>query len=163
MNWTPKQMQRYRELGEASSGRSIRETASLCFDDCKFFPPVLPRAIAVAEAELGCALPDDLKQLYSETDGVDAHYGTNLVMPLQEALEENETLRKSPDLRDLYMPFDHMLVFGGAGNGDLFFIPICADGSLGRGVFIWDHESDSRSYFANGVKDLFLRHATNLS
>jgi hypothetical protein len=60
------------------------------------------------------------------------------------------------------MPFDHMLVFGGGGNGDLFFFPVHSDGSLAPNVFIWDHESDSRSYFANTLKDFFLRYATNL-
>ena len=61
------------------------------------------------------------------------------------------------------MPFNHMLVFGGAGNGDLFFFPIHADGSLAHKIFLWDHETDSRSYFASGLKDLFLRHATEIA
>jgi len=125
--------------------------------------PVPPDAIAAAEAALGCALPDDLKQFYADTDGVVANYGANLIMPLRTALEENETLRNSQDFRDLYMPFNHMLVFGNAGNGDLFFIPIRGDGSLAPNVFIWDHESDSRSYFANSIKDFFIRHATNVA
>lgn len=163
MNWSPEQILHYRKLFEECSSRSVRETAALCFDDCEFFPPVLPGAVAAAESALGCTLPDDLKELYSRTDGLLANYGTNLVMPLQEALRENESLRYSPDFRELYMPFTHMLVFGGAGNGDLFFYPIRADGSLARNVFIWDHESDSRSYFANSLKDLFLRHATEVA
>ncbi len=162
MKWNPEQLQHYSNLSKASSTRSIRDTAALCFDDCKFFPSATPDAIAAAETTLGCKLPDELKQLYSETDGLFAHYGANLIMPLHDALKENETLRCTPDLRELYMPFDHMLVFGGAGNGDLFFFPIHADGSLAPEVFIWDHESDSRSYFANNIKDFFLRYATGL-
>jgi hypothetical protein len=162
MNWTPDQLQHYRNLIETSSSLSIPDMAALCFDDCEFSPPVVSGAIAAAELALGCTFPSDLKQLYAETDGVVAHYGANLVMPLQAAIRENKMLRQSPEFRGLYMPFNHMLVFGGAGNGDLFFIPIRADGSLGQGVFICDHESDSRSYFANSIKDLFLRHATNL-
>jgi len=162
MNWSPKQIKHYRKLMEASSSRSIRDTAALCFDDCEFLPPVLPAEITAAENALGSAFPDDLKQLYSQTDGVSAHYGAPLVMPLQKAVQENQTLRQSPDLRGLYMPFNHMLIFGAAGNGDLFFFPIHSDGSLAHIVFIWDHESDSRSYFANSLQDLFLRHATNL-
>ena len=81
-------------------------------------------AIAAAEHALGCALPDCLRHLYSQTNGVSAHYGTRLVMPIAKAVQENETLRHFADLRPLYMPFDHMLVFGGPGNGDLFFYPI---------------------------------------
>lgn len=163
MNWNTAQIERYRTLAEASANHSIRDTAALCFDDSKFFPPVLPTAFAAAESALGCALPDDLKSLYLQTDGVSAHCGASLVMPLQQAVAENQTLRSSPRLRDLYMPFDHLLVFGKPGNGDLFFFPIRADGSLAKKVFIWDHESDSRSIYAYSLKDLFLRHATYLS
>lgn len=162
MNWSPKQIAHYRKLADASSSSSLRDTAALCFNDCKFSAPAAPAAVAAAGNALGCAIPDELKQLYSETDGVSAHYGAPLVMPLQKAVQENEKLRSSPDLRGLYMPFNYMLVFGAGGNGDRFFFPIHADGSLARKIFIWDHESDSRSYFANTMKDLFLRYATNL-
>lgn len=162
MNWSPKQSEYFRRLMEVSTSRSIRDTAALCFKDCRFFPPVLPGALAAAEVALGCPLPEDLKQLYAQTDGLFVHHGTNLVMPLQAAVEENETLRYSPDLRELYMPFNHMLVFGGAGNGDLYFFPMHADGFLAPEVFIWDHETDSRTFFAANLKSLFLRHATEL-
>lgn len=162
MKWTPKQITHYRKLVDTSSSDSIRETAALCFDDCELFAPVPTTAVAAAENSLGCALPEELKQLYSQTDGVSAHYGAPLVMPLRRAVEENEALRRSPELRGLFMPFNHMLVFGGDNNGDLFFFPIHSNGSLASNVFIWDHESDSRSYFANTLKDFFLRYATNL-
>jgi len=162
MKWTPDQLDYYRKMVNACSGLSIRETISRCFDDAAFQPPALPGAIEAAEAALGCRLPDSLREFYAETNGVHAHYGTELVMPLQAAVEENEDLRYSPEYRELYMPFNHMLVFGGAGNGDRFFFPIRADGSIWFTVFLWDHECDSREYFANGLGDLFLRHATNL-
>lgn len=162
LNWSPEQTQHYLGLGKACATRSIQEAAALCFEDCKLAPPVLSGAIAAAENALGCTLPDDLKQLYAQTNGVFVNFSAPFVMPLEEAVKENQTLRDSPEFRDLYMPFNHMLVFGREGNGDPFFFPIHADGSLAHDVFIWDHETDSRSYFANGVKDLFLRYATEV-
>jgi hypothetical protein len=161
MNWNEEQILHYRQLLSVTSSLSIKVTAASCFEDCEFLPPVSPAALTLAENAIGCQLPDDLKKLYLQTDGVSAHYGSPLVMPLQQAIHENAMHRSSSELQALYMPFTHMLIFGGAGNGDLFFFPIRADGSLADNVFIWDHESDSRQYFANSLKDLFLRQATS--
>jgi hypothetical protein len=163
MNWNSQQMAHYQKLQDACAPRSIGEAAALCFADCKYAPPASAEEIANAEKALGCPLPGELREVYQQSDGIWAHYGTDLIMPIHEVLKENERLRHSPLLRDLYMPFDHLLVFGGTGNGDFLFFPIRIDGSVSTDVFLWDHETDSRSYFANNLKDLFLRHATNLA
>jgi len=163
MNWSPKQIHHYQKLLSACAPRSVGETAAVCFGDCKYGPPASAETIASAEKTLGCPIPGELKDLYHQADGIWAHHGTSLVMPIREALKENERLRHSPLFRHLYMPFDNMLVFGGTGNGDLLFFRVHIDGSVASDVFIWDHESDSRSFFADSLKDLFLRHATNLA
>ena len=163
MNWTQKQIEHYKSLMDRCRSLSIKEAAAVCFDDCQFFPPALPGAIPSAEAALGCQLPEDLRELYSEMNGVFANSGANLVLPLQSAVDENEELRTEEDFKSLYMPFDHMLIFGAAGNGDLFFLPILGDGTVSEEVFLWNHENDSRSWYANSVRDFFLRHATNIS
>ena len=60
-------------------------------------------------------------------------------------------MRSTPALRGLYMPLDHLLFFGEAGNGDFFALAIDADGQLRRpDVFRWDHETDARAWFAGG-------------
>ena len=163
-DWTSQQIQLHRELLEKThSLKSWRQVAEHCFDDCEFHDPASPAEVAEAEAKLGVALPEQLKAFYLQSNGLFANYGANLIMSIQDCLAENHTMRSSPDFRELYMPFDHLLIFGGAGNGDLFFFPVMIDGSLGNeNVFIWDHETDSRQWFAGGLKDFLARYAVNL-
>lgn len=54
------------------------------------------------------------------------------------------------------MPFEHLLFFGDAGNGDQFAFPIHADGTINRpDIFLWNHEMDSRSWIAPSLKLYF--------
>jgi hypothetical protein len=56
------------------------------------------------------------------------------------------------------MPFDHLLFFGDAGNGDQFAFSIQADGAIHRpDVFAWNHEDDSRVWVAPTLKVFFER------
>lgn len=57
--------------------------------------------------------------------------------------------------RDVYMPFDALVIFGQQGSGDLFFQPAVPEGN--EQVFIWDHEDDSRTWYAQSVKDALRR------
>lgn len=54
------------------------------------------------------------------------------------------------------MPFDHVLAFGQTGNGDLFFHPVLR-GEVREDVFVWDHEDDSRTWYARDVEDAVRR------
>jgi hypothetical protein len=54
-------------------------------------------------------------------------------------------LRSSPDFANLYMPFEAMLFFADAGNGDQFAFVIR---DRPADVFVWDHETDSRTMIA---------------
>jgi hypothetical protein len=116
---------------------------------CSFGQPVAPAALASAERSLGVALPEDLKKLLCECDGfTEPTGGFHLVWPAQQIESENLQFRSNPDFRELYMPFDHLLFFGEAGDGDQFAFPIC-DGAVRRAdVFVWNHEDDSRSWVA---------------
>ena len=49
------------------------------------------------------------------------------------------------------MPFDALLFFADAGNGDQFAFPITATAARDD-VFVWDHENDSRSWYAASLK-----------
>jgi len=54
------------------------------------------------------------------------------------------------------MPFNHLLFFGDAGNGDQFAFSIHADGKIYRpDVFVWNHEDDSRTWIAPSLKTFF--------
>jgi hypothetical protein len=45
------------------------------------------------------------------------------------------------------MPFDHLLFFADARNGDQFVFPIMADGVIRQDV-LWNHNDDSRTCVA---------------
>jgi SMI1-KNR4 cell-wall len=50
------------------------------------------------------------------------------------------------------MPFDHLLFFSDAGNGDLFGFSIL-NGSIQKDdIFVWNHEDDSRSWIASSLE-----------
>ncbi len=113
--------------------------------DVTFRVPASPQAIQECQKALGQRLPHDLAELLQETNGVDGQYGLGLVWPIERIRQVNLTFRRSTDLATLYMPFDPMLFFADAGNGDQFAFVIrdrAAD------VFVWDHETDSRTMVA---------------
>jgi hypothetical protein len=100
--------------------------------------------LQAAEAELGIGLPGELRELLSETDGVVGEYGLNLVWPLRRLVSDNLAFRSNEDFRELYMPFDPLLFFGDAGNGDQFAYVVLAGQVRSLDIFAWDHENDSR-------------------
>ncbi|GAA4361732.1 SMI1/KNR4 family protein [Angustibacter luteus] len=53
----------------------------------------------------------------------------------------------SPDFADLYTPFDALVFFADAGNGDQFGVAMRAN----REVYVWNHENDSRTWVAPSI------------
>jgi hypothetical protein len=62
-----------------------------------------------------------------------------------------DNLRFRTSFRDLYMPFQPLLFFADAGNGDQFCFPTTSSG-VRDDVFVWDHENDSRTWYAASLK-----------
>ncbi|MBF9069099.1 SMI1/KNR4 family protein [Streptacidiphilus fuscans] len=94
---------------------------------------------------LGHALPIDLAALLRESDGVEGEYGAGLVWSADRIASENLTLRQDEEFAALYMPFDPLIFFADAGNGDLFAL---LSAVRRPDVFVWDHETDSRTWVA---------------
>ncbi len=117
-------------------------------------PP--PDAIAGAESQLGHPLSDALRSLYAQTDGFVDEWGCSCVMRLADLVAENEQMRSDVENRAHYMPFDGLLFFGQVGNGDLLFQPVLTSGIRDE-VFLWDHEDDSRRWYARGVPEALKR------
>jgi hypothetical protein len=165
MNWSKQQIRFYNELlGEVRAADSWLQRAKACFPDASGPGAVPDRQLLLAEKRLGRSLPDPLRVIYRECGGVVGHYGTPLVMPLDDLVKRNEWLRGTDSIADLYMPFDHLLFFGEEGNGDLHAFPIAIDGSYGnQNIYEWNHENDSRSWRASSIDDLFARLATDWS
>jgi hypothetical protein len=161
-DWTLEQTQRYQYLTEQVAPLdSYVQVVKHCSQDCSFADPTMESTIAQAAQMLGQHFPPELQQLYQETNGIFADYAA-LVMSLSELVRENLELRNSEEFAEIYMPFESMLFFGDAGNGDLFGYAIAKDGTLQTEIFGWNHENDSRIWVASNLKDYLVRVSAGL-
>ena len=113
--------------------------------------------VAALEHTLGLRLPDDLRELLFETDGVKVRH-SELIWSTADIVARNQEFRRNPEFRSLYMPFEHLLLFGDDGGGDHFAYAIDGDGEIRRpDIFRWEHELDSRSWFAARLEDFCVR------
>ncbi|GLX23506.1 MULTISPECIES: SMI1/KNR4 family protein [Streptomyces] len=110
-----------------------------------FRPPAPEQALAHCATVLGHPLPADLAALLRESNGVEGEYGDGLIWSAERIASENRSLREDAELAALYMPFDPLLFFADAGNGDLFAL---LPGIDRPDVFVWNHEDDSRTWVA---------------
>ncbi|MFF9222133.1 SMI1/KNR4 family protein [Streptomyces viridosporus] len=94
---------------------------------------------------LGHPLPADLAALLRESNGVEGADGAGLVWSAERIVSENRTRRADSGFAALSMPFDPLLFFADAGNGDLFAL---LSGLRRPDVFVRDHEDDSRTWVA---------------
>jgi hypothetical protein len=116
--------------------------------ECQFREPAEQLQIAAAEDALALKFPHELRSLFQETNGVQGPYGIGLVWPVERIQTDNLAFRSNRDFQELYMPFDSLLFFADAGNGDQFAFAILA-GAIQKGdVFAWNHENDSRIWQA---------------
>jgi hypothetical protein len=119
-------------------------------DRATFTGPASAAAIRACEAALGQRLPSELADLLRESDGVEGEYGLGLVWPVARIARDNLAFRGNADFAALYMPFEPLLFFADAGNGDQFAF-VMRDRP--PDVFLWDHETDSRTMVATGLAD----------
>jgi hypothetical protein len=118
--------------------------------DLEFHQPASAEALEELQRAISVSVPGDLVALLGETNGVGDRYGAGLVWSTDRILAYNESFRAAPEFAELYMPFDPLLFFADAGNGDQFAFPITAAG-IRDDVFVWDHESDSRRWYAGSL------------
>lgn len=113
-----------------------------------FFPPADVSALQAAEAQLGVFLPAELRSLYAQSNGVRGEYELGLIWSVEQVLADNLVFRTQAGFRELYMPFEPLLFFADAGNGDQFAYTVLAGEVRRPDVFVWDHETDSRTWAA---------------
>lgn len=118
----------------------------------RFGPPATPSHIRHAEELLGLRLPEGLSTLLIECDGIEEEYRTALVWPLMTIVQTNLEFRGNADFADLYMPFDPLLFFANAANGDQFAFRILRGTIRTDDVYLWEHETDSRSWVAPSLE-----------
>lgn len=112
-------------------------------------------ALVSVEKALRVALPAELRELLRESDGIAGEDGLGLCWSAQRIRDDNQEFRSNEDFRELYMPFDPLLFFADAGNGDQFAFVICAGRISRPDIFVWDHETDSRTWVAPSLETFF--------
>lgn len=115
--------------------------------EASFAPPAAESALLECEARLGEPLPQGLRELLAETNGVRGEYELGLVWDVERITADNIRFRTDPNMLELYLPFEGLVFFGDAGNGDQFAVAQRAN----REVYVWDHEDDSRNWVAPSV------------
>ena len=61
------------------------------------------------------------------------------------------------------MPFDNLLLFGEEANDDLYAFVILKDKINRDDIFIWEHETDSRNWFASNLKKYLEKRLNEIS
>ncbi len=107
--------------------------------------------ISKAEFSLNLSFPKELKELLEETNGIVGEYGDEHILSLEEIQKKNLEFRSNEDFKELYMSFNELLIIGQSINGDLYAYVILNGKIRNYDIFKWDHESDSRLWYA---KDL---------
>ncbi len=115
--------------------------------EAHFGDPVTTKAVQSAEARLGHSLPVELLDLLAQTNGIEGEYGLGLLWTIERIAADNAHFRSNSEFADLYMPFDGLVFFADAGNGDQFFVSLRGT----HDVYVWDHEGDSRTWVAPTV------------
>ena len=117
-----------------------------------FAPGATVERLSRLEQALGARLPNDLRSLLSESDGVEGQYGLHLIWSADEIEEFNRQRREDAGFRSTYMPFDALLFFADAGNGEMFALGVI-EGSVQRPfVYVWNPINDSRTWVASSIR-----------
>jgi hypothetical protein len=111
------------------------------------------RSLSLTEMALGIELPEQLREFLSQYGSLTANYGTAVVWAPAEIASRNAEFRRTESFKELYMPFDNLLFFGEEGGGDQFAYAIHADGRIHKlDIYLWEHETDARSWFAGNLQ-----------
>lgn len=129
-----------------------REFIKTLTSESRFTSGVTEKQIAILESSLNLKLSDELKNLLFETDGVQGEYESGLIWPADRIAADNMKIRVNRLLAENYMPFDSLLFFADAGNGDQFALRVINGKAVPKGVFVWDHENDSRIWVAPSIQ-----------
>lgn len=131
-----------------------RELVAELYPKATFAEAATEDRITAAEAELGHPIPHQLASVLQESDGILDVHGGGLIWPIERIVVDNRRFRTNVEYAGIFMPFDPILFFADAGNGDQFGLvvsPVDRDD-----VFVWNHVDDSRTWGAADV-ETYLR------
>jgi len=117
----------------------------------RFHVPATESQLLEVESLLQVELPRSLKELLLECNGVVDEYGCGVIWTLERILKGNLEFRNNKDFKEIYMPFDHLLFFADAGNGDQFAFPVLNGKIEKNDIYVWNHENDSRTWICSSL------------
>jgi SMI1-KNR4 cell-wall len=133
-----------------------REYLSSISKKCQFKASATKKEILSIEKELNVDLPEQLADLYNETNGVYGNYGISFIWSIDQMVKENLFFWTIHEYSDYMLPLDTFLFFSDAGNGDLFGYSIVNGSIQTDDIYVWNHEDDSRSVIASSLEE-FIR------
>lgn len=113
--------------------------------------PATEARISEVSLKLKVKIPDELEALLKEVNG-----DGDTFLSTEQIIRDNLSLREMED----FMPLDVLLFFAENGCGDYFGYAIRKNGEIDSNIFMWDHESDSRKWVAQGL-DQFIERRKN--
>ncbi|QHW31672.1 SMI1/KNR4 family protein [Paenibacillus rhizovicinus] len=118
-----------------------------------FNEPATMESIQIVEQQLKAIIPQSLRSLLLETDGVHhSEFYYDIFWPVERILKENQNIRNEDDV-EYYDSFDHLLFFSDAGNGDLFAFLVSNGKVESDEVIVWKHENDSRERISSSLEE----------
>lgn len=116
-----------------------------------FQSPATDESVTDTEKVLKVRFPDELKSLFSESNGVRGSYGLEVIWTVEEVKVRNLAQRQG--LYPNYASFDTLLFFADAGNGDQFAYYLADGTTVGPSIWAWNHEDDEKRVFATSLRD----------
>ena len=103
--------------------------------------------------------PMELVDLLRQTDGIEGDYGSPVVWSCLDIVGENRSMSSHPDYPALYWSFDQFLFVGADVGSDFFGYRMLPAYEGADDLYRWDHENDSRVWFAGSLSDYVTRFA----
>jgi len=131
----------------------------------EFYPAASAASIADAEAALNVALPQSLRSLLLETNGVmdmmaidggDWFDSMKLFWNIEEIVEQNRYFRLASEEGTYKRDFNSLVFFAGAGTDGILFAFPAEDGTCAPRVAVWHPIMDELDDLAPSLED-FLR------
>ncbi|WP_394514548.1 SMI1/KNR4 family protein [Priestia aryabhattai] len=107
--------------------------------------------IEVLEKLFSIQIPKELRSLLYETNGINDSYGYSLIWSIEKITRENLNLGER--LEDVYLPFNNLLFFADARNGDMFGYSILDRSIKQNDIYLWNHRNNEQTNIAPSLND----------
>lgn len=126
-------------------------------EEFTYGPPAADAELRKLEAFIKGSIPSQLKSLLSECNGVENPIGSWVVFPIEQMIEENQTVRADYADWKQNPPLEKVLMFSDVlGIGDLYGVCLSAFNGIKPGEIVhFDHETAQLQHEADDLEDFF--------